>query len=310
MEFDDLSEPERAVWAAFPRGEWVDLRCGDAGIDDPARAECWGLPRIVRAQVITALLLGARDMGAVISHALVLEGCWFDQAPRFAEATTKTIRIVDSQLPGFNGARMRAEGIVNFYRSVVEGTLRLDRAQVTGEITLRGACVGDGTGEAVAATGLTVDGMDCDGGFTAHGQITLTGARIAGRLTFHNAVLQSAKTAAHLTRLQASELCLRTAQPITGAIRLAQAHVSVLEDDPAVWPSEIWLNGFTYDTIRHVTGRVPVAERLDWVSRGPFGYQPLPYEQLADYYRRAGHDDDVRRVLLAKQRHRRSTLCP
>src|SRR5712691_8187744 len=49
-------------------------------------------------------------------------------------------------------------------------------------------------------------------------------------------------------------------------------------------------------------------ERLDWVSRCPLGYQPQPYEQLAAYYRRAGHDDDVRRVLLAKQRHRRTTL--
>ena len=330
MEFDDLTEPERAVWTAFPRGERVDLRCGDAATDDAAHPECWGSPRIVRAQVISALLLGARDlepgycpavrlrgaritghldlMGAVISHALVLEGCRFDQALRFAEATTKTIRIVDSQMPGFNGARMRAEGTVNFYRSVIEGRLRLDRAQVTGEVTLRGARVGDGTGEAITATGLVADGMDCDGGFTAHGQITLIGARIAGRLTFQNAVLESAKTAVQLTRLQASELCLRTAQPITGAIRLAQAHVSVLDDDPAVWPPELWLNGFTYDTIRHVTGRVPATERLDWVSRGPFGYQPLPYEQLADYYRRAGHDDDVRRVLLAKQRHRRSTL--
>jgi hypothetical protein len=36
--------------------------------------------------------------------------------------------------------------------------------------------------------------------------------------------------------------------------------------------------------------------------------QPQPYEQLAEFYRRAVHDDDVRRVLLAKQRHRRTTL--
>jgi hypothetical protein len=91
------------------------------------------------------------------------------------------------------------------------------------------------------------------------------------------------------------ELCLRTAEPINGAIRLAQAQVGTLDDDPAVRPPEIWLNGFVYDTIRHLTGRVPVAERIDWVSRGPYGYQPQPYEQLATYYRRAGHDDDVRR---------------
>jgi hypothetical protein len=113
-----------------------------------------------------------------------------------------------------------------------------------------------------------------------------------------------------LARLQAAELCLRTAQPIIGGIYLAHADIGTLEDDAAVWPPDIWLNGFTYGSIRHYTGRVPVAERLDWVSRCPLGYQPRPYEQLASYFRRAGHDDDVRHVLLAKERHRRPTLSP
>ncbi len=52
----------------------------------------------------------------------------------------------------------------------------------------------------------------------------------------------------------------------------------------------------------------PVTQRLDWISRNAHRYLPQPYEQLAAYYRLAGHDDDVRRVLLTKQRHRRSTL--
>ena len=51
-----------------------------------------------------------------------------------------------------------------------------------------------------------------------------------------------------------------------------------------------------------------MSERLDWVSRGRSGYHPRPYEQLAEYYRRAGQDEAVRRVLLAKQRHQRTTL--
>jgi hypothetical protein len=204
---------------------------------------------------------------------------------------------------------MRTEGIVNFYQSVIESTLRLDGARVDGEITLRGAKVGDGVTEAIAGNGLIVEGdMECNTGFTAYGRVALRRARVAGLLTFRDAVLTDARTAVDLARLEAGELCLRAAQPMTGALRLAQANVGTLDDDPAVWPPEIWLNGFTYDTIRHLTGRVPVAERIDWVSRGPYGYQPQPYEQLAGYYRRAGHDDDVRRILLAKQRHRRTTL--
>jgi hypothetical protein len=331
MPVPDLSKAERALWKAFPRGGWVDVRSGDPEVDDPARAGSWGVEREVRGEVVTALLLGACKpdpgwfpalrlrgaritgridlMGATIAHALVLEHCWFEEQLRFVETTTKTVRIISSRLPAFNGARMRTEGILNFYQSVIEGTLRLDRARIDGEISLRGAQIGNGAAEAIAGAGLAVDGdMECNAGFTAHGRITLRRARVAGLLTFRDAVLSDSKTAADLARLEAGELCLRTAQPIAGALRLAHAHVGTLDDDPAVWPPEIWLNGFTYDTIRHLTGRVPVAERVGWVSRGPYGYQPQPYEQLADYYRRSGHDGDVRRVLLAKQRHRRTTL--
>jgi len=70
---------------------------------------------------------------------------------------------------------------------------------------------------------------------------------------------------------------------------------------------DIWLSGFS-EAIWHPTGRVPVTEPIDWIRRGPLGYQPQPYEQLANCYRHAGHDDDVRRVLLAKQRQRRTAL--
>lgn len=204
---------------------------------------------------------------------------------------------------------MRTEGILNFHLSVIEGTLRLERARVSGEISLRGSYIGDGTGAAFAGNGLTVDGdLECNAGFTACGRVALRRARVDGLLTFRDAILNDSKTAVDLARVKAGELCLRTAEPINGPVRLAQAHVGTLDDDPAVWPKEIWLNGFTYDTIRHLTGRVPVRERIDWVSRGPYGYQPQPYEQLAAYYRRAGHDEDVRRVLLAKQRHHRTTL--
>jgi hypothetical protein len=331
MDLDDLSEPERLLWTAFPRGTRIDLRSGDTEADNPANADCWASDRIVRSEVIAALLLGARDperghlpavrlqgaritgqldlIGAPINYRLVLDSCRLDEAPRFVEATTKAIRIEQSHLPGFNGARMRTESILSFSRSTIDKRLRLGWACVNGEIRLSGAQVGNDMGHAIAATGLIVDGdMECDAGFTARGPVRLVGARIAGRLTFQGAILEANDRALQLSRLQAAELCLRTAQPIAGALYLAHADIGTLEDDAAVWPDDIWLNGFTYDSIRHHTGRIPVAERLDWVSRCPLGYQPRPYEQLASYFRRTGHDDDVRRVLLAKERHRRTTL--
>ena len=329
---------EEALQAAFPRGTWLDLRTGIAELDNPAGGQLWVPERTLRAEVINGLLLGAFEpvrgffpavrirgakitgrldlMGATTSYALVCENCWFEQPLRFVEATTRTVRIVASRMPGMNCARMRAEGLFNLYGSVIDGVLRLDQARVTGEVFLMASHIGQGTGEAIAGRGLVVDGdMQCTDGFIARGVINLQGARITGRLSFQGAVLEAPDSDLHdgsalnLSSLQAAELDLRAAKQIVGGVRLSNARVGTLDDNPAVWPRHLWLHGFTYDYIqkRH-SNRVPVTERLEWLRRDTLGYRPQPYEQLAEFYRRTGHDDDARRVLLAKQRDRRSTL--
>lgn len=85
----------------------------------------WNACRVVRAEVVTALLLGAGDlkkgrapairlvgarisgrldvMAAESSHALVLSCYWLDETPRFVEAITRTVRISECYLPGFSG---------------------------------------------------------------------------------------------------------------------------------------------------------------------------------------------------------------
>lgn len=44
--------------------------------------------------------------------------------------------------------------------------------------------------------------------------------------------------------------------------------------------------------------------RLEWLRKSADGYRPGPYNQLADAYRRAGHVDDARAVLIGKERER------
>ncbi|MEU8404518.1 hypothetical protein AB0C28_55945 [Nonomuraea sp. NPDC048892] len=149
----ELRGAERAVLAAFVRGAWLDLRTGKAKEDDSTCGESWDLVRTVRAEVIKALLLGVTEadpgwsppirlrgarvvgrldlMGATVEYPLSCEGCFFDSELRLVEATTKTVRIVDSCLPGFNGARLRLDGILNFYRNIVSGGIRLDRARAS-----------------------------------------------------------------------------------------------------------------------------------------------------------------------------------
>src|SRR6266705_734905 len=74
MDLDDLSKPELAPRAAFPGGVPVDLRSGALDEDDPVNAGCWGADRVVRAEVVMALLLGAGDLEKGRAPAIRLVG--------------------------------------------------------------------------------------------------------------------------------------------------------------------------------------------------------------------------------------------
>ncbi|WP_330165567.1 hypothetical protein U0M97_40025 [Streptomyces venezuelae] len=157
--------------------------------------------------------------------------------------------------------------------------------------------------------------MDCSQGFTAQGSVRLRGARIEDLLTFEGARLNGDGTALVGTAMHVGNFDFRTAAPPSGAVDLRSAHATWCQDGERSWPKDVFLEGFTYDSIRFgdaasgegATREDEVADRLAWVRRNP-GYAPQPYEQLASRYRQIGHDGDARRVLLAKQRHRRRTL--
>jgi hypothetical protein len=86
---------------------------------------------------------------------------------------------------------------------------------------------------------------------------------------------------------------------------VSNAQLGTLYDAAASWPTDLRLAETTYDTL---ATPLRAADRLRWLQRGTGGYLPQPYEQLASSYRRLGHEDEARTVLLAKQRHRRATL--
>jgi hypothetical protein len=68
----------------------------------------------------------------------------------------------------------------------------------------------------------------------------------------------------------------------------------------ASWPQTLRIDRFVYDTIDGASAK----GRLDWLRRNETGYSPQIYDQLAAVYRGAGHEEDTRRVLIAKQRRR------
>ncbi|MCZ4611136.1 oxidoreductase [Streptomyces sp. Lzd4kr] len=207
------------------------------------------------------------------------------------------------------------------------GEVRLMGAQLPGTLVMQGARLEKPGPRGVALTldNATASSLKFSQGFTANGTVRLRGTQVRDNVTFDGAVLNGpsapdahtpALTAMHL---QAVDLDLTLAQPPSGALDLRGAQVSYLHENEHTWPQRVELDGFVYGSIktadaddeRHeaVGDRESVARRLAWIRSSP-GYNPQPYEQLATWYRRAGHDDDARRVLLAKQRHRRRTLPP
>ncbi|MFD5628901.1 oxidoreductase [Streptomyces sp. NPDC127072] len=389
----ELTPPERRVWDAFPEGRPVDLRTGEPEADDPARGDRWGADRTVRSAVLAALLLGGNpepsaavaslrltgaritgplDLdGAEINHVLWLEHCFFEEPLSLYGASTRTIGVKDSRLPGIEAGLARIQGRFDLKRSVLEGGrlslvnahvvgelslngariaadgkwavfagglvmesgvfctnlttrggVRLPGAQLPGGLFMRGARISSPDGVALAADSVTASTLDLSEGFTAEGTVRLRGARVSDNLNFAGARLKGARDGAGpalvCLQAQATDLDLSLAEPPTGAIDVRGAQVSFLHENEHSWPDVVELDGFVYGAIEMTgAGRRPeavgrregVIRRVDWIGRSP-GYSPQPYEQLADCYRRVGHDDDARRVLLAKQRHRRRTLSP
>ncbi|WAP57871.1 oxidoreductase [Streptomyces sp. S465] len=382
LTYDELTAAERALWDAFPEGRWVDLRTGTAEDDDPARGAQWGPERTVRAEVVAALLLGGNTeqsssvaslrlagahvtgcldlAGADISHLLWLKECRLEQEVSLYAASTRTVRITDSWIPGVRAELARVDGHLDLGGCVMEpGHLSLMNAHVAGELDLDGTLISAPGGWAVWAGGLAMGGgvfcrgfiarggvrlpgaqlpgglfmpgarlenpggvalfadnvtapvVDMSKGFSAAGVLRIRGARISDLLTLEEATLGGSDTALLGVGMQVGTFDFTLSAPPAGAVDLQGARVAVLHDREQSWPEEVRMDGFVYGSLRpdRTCPQNDVAHRLAWIRRNP-GYAPQPYEQLATCYRQAGHDDDARRVLLEKQRHRRHTLKP
>ncbi len=171
-----LTPTERRICTAFPTGAEVDLRAGDARIDDPASADDWPASRTVRAEVLAALLLGAsrafpgrvaalRLRGARITGPLLLahgritaswllEQCRIDEHIDLEGAQTGSIYLRGSHLRtlsaynahidgvlAVSGATIAGSGALALYADsvTIAGDLRARGAQVTGPVSLIGA---------------------------------------------------------------------------------------------------------------------------------------------------------------------------
>lgn len=195
-------------------------------------------------------------------------------------------------LPGF-----QADGEINLENATIGGALSFSGAHLKADPKSEDGC-------ALHAYGLTVRDMYCAEGFEAEGEVNLENATIARMLDFRGAHLKAHPKNEYERALNAYGLTVRDLMCGQGfkaewEINLENAKIGTLFDDPSSWPSLLRLDGLAYDNLSYL----PARERLRWLKRS-WGYSAQSYEQLARYYRRLGHDEQARRVLLAKQRRR------
>jgi len=191
------------------------------------------------------------------------------------------------------------------------GEVRLPGAHIGGQLNCIGGRFSNPDGHALNADGLTVDrDMGCGEGFSATGEVSLLGAHIGGVLDCAGGQFSnSGRSALTLERATVNGPLRMDSAVLHGILDLTAAKTSSYHDDQISGPEKLRLDGFVYDTISDTSAkkgkkRDLVKERLEWLGRNEKGYSPQIYDQLAAVYRRTGHDEDARRILIAKQRRR------
>ncbi|MDI6411763.1 membrane-associated oxidoreductase [Streptomyces albus] len=228
METDELTEPERRVWEAFPRGEEVVL---------PADGE-----RTVRARVLRALLLrapaeegeipalrlrGARITGdfdlrsGVVTAPVALADCVFERTVLLHGAELRQLTLRGCRMPQLWATTLRVDGVLRLNDCRITGPVRLGGARIGGALFLDRAVLGPlpNAGDrppqearAVLRLDHATIGEDLRAsGLTVHGQARLDGLAVTGLIRFADArFLQPGGTALQADSVSVgTNLCAR-----------------------------------------------------------------------------------------------------
>ncbi|MCO5997573.1 translocation/assembly module TamB domain-containing protein [Actinoallomurus rhizosphaericola] len=193
MRAEELTEPESALWDAFPAARTVDLG---------GRGE-------VRAEVIAALLSGARPpepgrvpavrlTGAKITgtldlsfadvpYAALLRDCEFAERPSLYGARLRQVNLSGSRLPGLQASDARVDGLLWLEGCRFDGSVLLVGTQVDGTLSLASARID--AERALQAGGLTVARDLIATDLTVSGSARLRGARVRGAIVLDRARL-------------------------------------------------------------------------------------------------------------------------
>ncbi|MGP3990930.1 membrane-associated oxidoreductase [Streptomyces sp. 3N207] len=222
MEINELTEPERRVWEAFPLGAPVDLTTADE--------------RTVRARVLRSLLLtppeengeipalrlrGAQVTGelnvrsGVVRCPVSLRDCDFEETVVLYGAEFRQLTLSECRMPGLWATTLRVDGVLRLNDCRIPGAVALSGARIAGALFLSRAVLGTPAGADDDSEGsaerpespLKLDhatvGEDLRATrLTVHGRARLEGVTVAGLVRLDDArLLQPGGTALHAETL-------------------------------------------------------------------------------------------------------------
>lgn len=281
------------------------------------------MPVVLRAAIINRLFLDGSCLPGL--HAERLEargGVYLRGAVVQGEVNLEQSRLGSNlecdgaiiRSPG--GVALRAHSLevrnVLLRSTDVEGAVVLAGARLTADLDASGATI-----RAAGATGIDLSEIETRGnvtlsGASVDGEVRLLASLIGGDVDCTGAVIDNPdKSALDLNRTTVKgAFFLRRGARLAGTLNLTGASIGTIHDEADCWPKrgDLLLNRCQYEAF--IDGPVDAASRLDWLARQTADrwnedFWPQPYEHLADVFRRMGHGDDARVVLIVKERLQR-----
>jgi hypothetical protein len=323
----ELWPQEQQLCATATEGVLLDLRSHRPGEDDPTRGRQWIPERRIRARVLFQLLTGCgpgladgvvavRVRGARIVGRLNLGGwklrcplelyqCYLHCRLDLAKAEAPNISLRGSYLRSrLSARRLRVIHTLNLTGFRCNGGIALGEAHISGQLDCAKAVFSNPDGRALTAFGLSVDADMSLGKTQCTGKVQLANAHIGGMLDCTDAVFCNPQgLAVDLELASVVQAVVMRPAVFHGGLDLHRAQVGAWYDERRIWPEQLRLEGFVYDSIDAPDATVKDRVR-SWLPRT--GYLPQPYEQLAGVYRREGNEQAARMVAIGKQRARRA----
>jgi uncharacterized protein YjbI with pentapeptide repeats len=235
---------------------------------------------------------------------LAFHTCHFEEDVVLYQATTSDISFTSCDLPSLHGNELNSGASLRLTRTRL-CEISLPRAEFRGLVGLLGVYLSNPESRALNAERISASSVNLVGTHI-EGQVRFAGANIGIQLGIAGGteLINPGGDALMAESCQiGGSLVFSLGVTFVGSVNLAYAQIGTLADNLASWPDTYNLVGFTYNSLSRDQDLQDLKRRLKWISKSePFS--PHVYTQLAEVYRRSGHEGFARRVAIRREKER------